>query len=99
MNIDDLTDYRRQYWPAACFPADMPEADRYRYVLWHYIRLQRRQWGRERAALRPTFALRLAVRARWFRLALRTTCRLLRLMLVIDGSLPTRAAAARRRVR
>jgi len=99
MNIDDLTDYRRQYWPAGCFPADTPEADRYRYVLWHYIRLQRRQWGRERAVLRPALALRLAVRARWCGLAFRTACRLLRLMLVIDGSLPTRAAAARRRVR
>ena len=96
MSNYNLTEYQRQYWPAACFPADTPEADRYRYALWHYIRLQRRRWGRERAALRPTLALRLAVRIRWCGLALRTACRLLRLMLVLDGSWPIRATLARR---
>jgi len=74
----------------------MSEAEIYRYVLWHYINFQRSRWAGERAALRPAPALRLAVRARWCGLALRTAWRMVRLMLVLDGSWPARATLTRR---
>ena len=93
-----LTDYQRRHWPAACFPANTSRDDIYRYVLWRYIAVQRARWAAERAALRPTLRLRLAVRIRWYGLALRTARRTLRLMLVLDGSWPTRAHLKRCRL-
>lgn len=91
---DPLDEYRRRRWPAACFPAGTGEAEAYRFVLWHYIADRDTA---ARRALRPRLALRLVVRARWCGLGLRTVWRLVRLMLVLDGTLPTRARWARRR--
>jgi hypothetical protein len=93
---DNLADFRRRHWPRACFPPGTSEDEIYRYVLWHYINIKRARWAAERAALRPAISLRLAVRVRWCSLALRTVWRILRLMLIVDGSWPTRATAVRR---
>lgn len=92
--IDNLSDYRARFWPRACFPARCTEAEIYDFVLWKYIGFRRAQWRAERRALRPPLRLRLAVRTRWCWLALRTVTRLVRWMLVRDGSWPTRARFA-----
>lgn len=87
---DNLADYRRRQWPRACFPARATETEIYNFVLWRYIAVKRATWAIERRALRPALRLRLAVRVRWCWLALRAVARLVRLMLIVDGSWPPR---------
>lgn len=94
--IDNLSEYRARFWPRACFPPRCTEDEIGNYVLWQYISFRRAQWRTERRALRPPLRLRLAVRVRWCWLALRTVARMVRWMLVRDGSWPTRSALARR---
>ena len=87
---DPFTRYRSRWWPPECFPAWMTEHDRYRFVTWHYLRSTSRRMRAGQTAFRPPLLMRLAVRARWCVLALRTTWRLFRLMLILDGSWPKR---------
>jgi len=89
-NENDLSSYRRRWWPLACFPPGTPEEEIYRYVLWQFIDQRRAEWAHERAALRPPLAFRVVVRVRWCGCALRTAWRMLRLMLILDGSWPNR---------
>ena len=88
---DELNEYRTRFWPRACFPARATEAQIFNFVLWKYIAIKRAQWAAERRALRPSLRLRLAVRARWCARGLRLVGRLLRLMMIFEGSWPTRA--------
>ena len=92
---DPLNRYRRRWWPPSCFPSYMTEHDRYRFVLWHFLRAAGRRMRADQAEFRPPVLMRLAVRARWCWQALRTTWRLFRLMLILDGSWPSRAALTR----
>ena len=94
---DDLADYRRRHWPRACFPARATESEIFDFVLWRFIGVKRAQWRAERRALRPALCLRLAVLARRGWLALSLIGRLLRLMLVMEGSWPMRARRMRGR--
>ena len=89
---DPLTRYRRRCWPDDSFPAWVPGQDRHLFVLWHYIRACGVRIAAREARFRPPLALRLAVNARRCALAARTAGRALRLMLILDGTWPTRAA-------
>jgi len=87
-NENDLSSYRRRWWPRACFPPGTPEDEIHRYVLWQFIDSKRADWARERVALRPPLAFRIVVRVRWCGLALRTVWRLFRMTMILDGSWP-----------